>query len=201
MHMVTLICIISAILLAKIQATTAPIPGYGVTDFTWEIETAPGGSKTNVTGTVQEIVANISAINPNWKNDFNLSESGLPHKRLSVPFTGILCNIRISEWYVARRSAIRDGVAYLNSISGTPTNGPGPGNCGRVSCSYQSAIWWCNDETVSLSLPGFASIAAGAQAILDNCPDWANLQGGVLNGQVFAQFLQNWNVIIDSASC
>jgi len=26
-----------------------------------------------------------------------------------------------------------------------PANGPGPGACGRVSCSWNSAIYWCND--------------------------------------------------------
>jgi hypothetical protein len=36
-------------------------------------------------------------------------------------------------------------VRYLRRVQGRPRNGPRPGNCGRVSCSYKSAIWWCND--------------------------------------------------------
>lgn len=34
---------------------------------------------------------------------------------------------------------------YLEGVSGKPTNGPGPGNCGRVSCAYGTGVWWCND--------------------------------------------------------
>jgi hypothetical protein len=40
---------------------------------------------------------------------------------------------------------IINGIEYLGKVRGVPTNGPGPGNCGRVSCSSNSAIWWCND--------------------------------------------------------
>lgn len=119
-------------------------------DFTWEVETSPGGPKENLTGTVQDVVSQLSTINPNWKTDFSFSEtltqrSELPKRGLSFPFTGLLCNIRISEWGTAEFSFIQDGINYLNGVPGTPTNGPGPGNCGRVSCSGDSAIWWCND--------------------------------------------------------
>jgi hypothetical protein len=46
--------------------------------------------------------------------------------------------------------AIRNGIRYLRGLNGNPTNGAGPGNCGRVSCSYDSAIWWCNDVSDSV---------------------------------------------------
>lgn len=49
------------------------------------------------------------------------------------------------------KAVARDGIAYLKSVTGTPVNGPGPGTCNRVSCSYNSAIYWCND--VSRLLP------------------------------------------------
>ncbi len=34
-------------------------------------------------------------------------------------------------------------------MPGRPANDAGPGNCGRVSCSYDAAIWWCNDVRYS----------------------------------------------------
>lgn len=37
----------------------------------------------------------------------------------------------------ANRIDVYDGINYLRGVSGMPTNGPGPGNCGRVSCSMQ----------------------------------------------------------------
>ncbi|CZR52489.1 uncharacterized protein PAC_02366 [Phialocephala subalpina] len=205
MYTAKYICILSAMLIAGVQAITTPIEGYGVVDFTWEVETSPGGPKENLTGTVQEVISQLSTINSNWKSDFNLTESLLPRsglqKRLNFPFTSLLCNIRLDEWGTAYRNAINDGINYLNGVPGIPTNGPGPGNCGRVSCSYGSAIWWCNDETQTFSLPGFSTIAAGAQAIQDNCPDSPGSLSGLVNGQVFAQFLQNWNTIVRGDTC
>ncbi|KAK0672293.1 hypothetical protein QBC41DRAFT_353561 [Cercophora samala] len=46
----------------------------------------------------------------------------------------------------ADRLPIEDGITYLSRLSGTAMNGPGPENCGRVSCSYNSAIIWCNNN-------------------------------------------------------
>lgn len=61
---------------------------------------------------------------------------------------------------------IKYGVEYLRKVKGTPGQGPGPvcpdtfpnqfqmnfcllirsqASCGRVSCSYHAAIFWCND--------------------------------------------------------
>lgn len=46
---------------------------------------------------------------------------------------------------LTKYGAIEDGIDYLRHVPFQPTNGPGPGNCGRVSCSWNAAIWWCND--------------------------------------------------------
>lgn len=40
---------------------------------------------------------------------------------------------------------IKQGIEYLGTVPGSPGQGPGPGSCGRVSCSYGAAIYWCND--------------------------------------------------------
>lgn len=52
----------------------------------------------------------------------------------------------------AKAIAIWEGINHLNHVCGTPVSKPGPGICGRVSCSYNSAIWWCNDVGSCLSL-------------------------------------------------
>ena len=54
-------------------------------------------------------------------------------------------------WPEASEYYISQGVDYLSDLPGKPSNGPGPGECGRVSCSWSAAIWWCND--VSLTPP------------------------------------------------
>lgn len=52
----------------------------------------------------------------------------------------------------ASNRRIQEGIAYLGTVSGTPVEGPGPGACGRVSCSYGGAIYWCNDVSFLASL-------------------------------------------------
>src|SRR6187549_519178 len=49
------------------------------------------------------------------------------------------------EFSAAALNRASEGIAYLRGVSGRPSNGPGPGNCGRVSCGYNAGIWWCND--------------------------------------------------------
>lgn len=115
------------------------------------METFPGGPKKSITGTVQDVVAELDITNPNWKDDFNLTQSNIEARDLSFPFTGIICDARLGEWQRAQWYYIDDGIYYLNGVPGTPTLGPGPGNCGRVSCSYNSAIYWCNDVRIGRS--------------------------------------------------
>ncbi|PVI05988.1 hypothetical protein DM02DRAFT_623677 [Periconia macrospinosa] len=207
-----IIGVLLATVLSQVQAIPTPepvIPGYTITDFVWEVESYPGGPKANVTGTVQDVVAHLSAENPNWESDFGFNktlhastDSDPAHQKrgLSFPFTGVLCNIRVGEWGWAGYFPILDGISYLKGVGGTPTMGPGPGACGRVSCSYDSAIYWCNDAQSSFSLPGFSTIAAGAQAIIDNCKDNPNTFAP-LTGQVFAKFLQDWNTVVRGDRC
>ncbi len=52
----------------------------------------------------------------------------------------------------AYKSVIQREIKRLYGISGKPVNGPGPGNCGRVSCSSFSGIYWCNDVSLTLIL-------------------------------------------------
>jgi hypothetical protein len=208
MYTLNLISIAIATLFTTAQAVPTPdplIPGYTITDFVWEVESYPGGPKANVTGTAQDVATHLSAVNPNWKTDFNISEALQVHQEskqkkrdLSFPFTSILCWVREDEWGFAFRLPLLDDIDFLNVVPGIPTMGPGPGACGRVACSDTAAVYWCNDETETFSLPSFATVASGASAILDNCLDE---RLDIVNGQVFAQFLQNWNTIVRSDTC
>ncbi|KAL4885944.1 hypothetical protein BJY04DRAFT_179578 [Aspergillus karnatakaensis] len=100
-------------------------------------------------------------------------------------------------WDRAGREAINNGIDYLRGVPGQPVAGPGPGACARVSCSYNSAIWWCNDDPAGKTLASFGSIADGARHISLNC----NTGGfnGVLSGQVFHH--TGWNVIVRKDVC
>lgn len=117
----------------------------------WEVETTPGGPRVILNGTVQQVHAKLLEINPNYDNEFAaLMNSSSEHgnsthaleTRAKFYWDKINCN---GPWSVCERTKIMDGIEYLRNLFGRPRNGGGPGNCGRVSCSWNAAIWWCND--------------------------------------------------------
>lgn len=121
--------------------------GYGVEDISWHVEVFEGQEPITLSGTVQEIYSQVLQRNPNFKLKPNSSRKerretdlGLSlNKRwaLTDQYCGIFSN--------AYCGAIAAGVNYFYGVPGSPINGPGPGNCGRASCSYGSGIWWCNN--------------------------------------------------------
>ncbi|KAF7717462.1 Uncharacterized protein PECH_000489 [Penicillium ucsense] len=185
--------ILGAALVAGAQALNeAPIAGYNIEEFSWEVESAPGSEKVVLNGTVQQIVAQLREINPNFDTDFGLDkadeeEQAHTESQLTKRGDSWLCNI----FNGARQADITNGIKYLRGVSGQPTAGPGPGNCARVSCSYAAAIWWCNDNTFTKVLPGFYNIADGAQVLKNQC--WTG-GGQKFSGQLFHD--DKWNVIV-----
>lgn len=89
------------------------------------------------------------------------------------------------------------GVYYLQSITGDCRADPGPGSCGRVSCSWTNAIYYCNDNTVEHWEP-CRWIGDVAGSIADSC--WYyNGHGYSVLGQAFD--LRNWNTIVANGAC
>lgn len=136
------------------RALSAPIPGYGVVDIEWEIETKPGGPTTLVKGTIEQAVAHMHTINPNFAKDYKLDvvtdgkTNDIDTRAAQPNDFHVDC---FGRWVAVVSKWINNGVSYLKGIKGQPRNGPGPGNCGRVSCSYDSAIWWCNDVSINVA--------------------------------------------------
>ncbi|KAL4932531.1 uncharacterized protein BDV17DRAFT_254644 [Aspergillus undulatus] len=48
---------------------------------------------------------------------------------------------------------------YTSILASFSAGRLGPGACGRVSCSYDAAIWWCNDVGFVRSLRCQGSVA------------------------------------------
>ncbi|KAH7305452.1 hypothetical protein B0I35DRAFT_464726 [Stachybotrys elegans] len=178
-----------------IANNVAPIPGYGVEDFQWEVQALPGGPFLNFTGTLEHVHDEVLQLNPNFDADFPV-EKGAIHAR--TDFGGSAYNCDTNRWGLADKGRIQGGISYLRRVAGRPSNGPGPGNCGRVSCSNDAAIWWCNDSPSTKELASFSSIADGAQYIVDRC-SFYNGYGTYASGQVFHS--TNWNVITSQANC
>ncbi|EAU32469.1 predicted protein [Aspergillus terreus NIH2624] len=133
-----------------VRGLEAPIPGYGVEEFTWEVETKPGGPTVALNGTVQDIYARLIEINPTYDRDF---AARVPQARSNddeAPHLQKRFDIKCNNHGSANLKLIKEGIAYLYGVRGKPTIGPGPGKCGRVSCSWSAAIWWCNDVSVCI---------------------------------------------------
>lgn len=126
----------------------------------WEVPFSPDGRTAILNGTVQDVYRQLLKINRNYEAEFgtvdNSASASTPAQ--SGESFRVLEEVERSSWSdcghfdPARADAIWEGINHLSHVSGRPVSIPGPGVCGRVSCSYNSAIWWCNDVSWNLSL-------------------------------------------------
>lgn len=128
------------------------IEGYRTEPILWEVPVFPGGENATIAGTVEEVHAELLRRNPQWDTDFPLEVAA----RSLGSFGGFdethtVCGPGSFGWQFALTSVINDGIKYLRRVGGHPRHGPGPGSCGRVSCSFGGGIWWCNDVRILLS--------------------------------------------------
>ncbi|KAK3315865.1 hypothetical protein B0H66DRAFT_592148 [Apodospora peruviana] len=146
----------------------APIPGYAVEEITWEVQAFADGAKVSLTGTVEQVYDKLIKINPDFSfNDINVTDTAT---KLGAAENRVSCgNNGHPDWVGANELAILWGITYLQNLAGQPSNGPGPGACGRVSCSWKSAIWWCNDNDHTYTLGSWSDIAQCANEIRDTC--------------------------------
>ncbi|KAK0121884.1 hypothetical protein ONS95_010162 [Cadophora gregata] len=75
------------------------------------------------------------------------------------------CDKFPSNWKDASAARIKEGITYLRNFNGICNTGPKA--CVRISCSYNSAIFMCNDNDHRLDL-SCAYMASYAQDILDD---------------------------------
>lgn len=129
--------------------------------FNWHVDvklTCHQHSNISATGTAQDALTAMAAVDPSGAAAINGTinaainstasyQSYLAPPRAAYVATDRFCN-SISGGSKAAYSRVQQGISYLGAIPGTPTNGPGPGSCGKVSCSYNAAIYWCNDASV-----------------------------------------------------
>ncbi|CAP67483.1 uncharacterized protein PODANS_6_11385 [Podospora anserina S mat+] len=125
-------------LLGFIGIARASLPDkYTVVDVQWDLLTDlnnPNSATVSVFGTIQEAVAQMEAQFPGWNATFQAQQPSYS---------------TVSDGTVSA-AALYDRDYYLCGGRGkvttaAPKNGPGPNNCGRVSCGYNAAIYWCND--------------------------------------------------------
>ncbi|KAK4211586.1 hypothetical protein QBC37DRAFT_426618 [Rhypophila decipiens] len=161
----------------------APIPGYEISEITWEVDVFNNGTLFNLTGTIEQVHADVSKMNPNSTFVSSAIHQGKPAD--AADDWTVHCGPGAFNWLPARPGRIDDGIYHLSKVSGQPRAGPGPGACARVSCSWESAIWWCNDNLYDFALPSFTTIGDCAQMLNRDCQyienhwDWVRGQNFV----------------------
>ncbi|OAQ72120.1 hypothetical protein VFPPC_00169 [Pochonia chlamydosporia 170] len=192
----------------------SPIQGYSIVDLEWEVEVSPGGPMQTFTGPIEKVVSELVKINPTYLQDYkipNATEARMNRANNPRSVDGFEQRSSLEardkfgftpscthRWTPCDAWIISDGVIYLRGVKGKPKNGPGPGNCGRVSCSYNSAIYWCNDNRSPKELNSFHDIADGADSVLLKCSYGSLLQRRT-GGQAFHP--DKWNVIVRGDNC
>jgi hypothetical protein len=91
----------------------------------------------------------VKLLLPSRFHFYNQSESRAQVDQISFQVLPPYCvPVPGQPWSFADGAAINDGINYLNGLDVPCNVGPGPGNCVRVSCSWNSAIELCNDVSV-----------------------------------------------------
>ncbi|RYP11490.1 hypothetical protein DL764_000013 [Monosporascus ibericus] len=175
-----------------------------------------GGPNVTYNGTLQSIVKQICTENPHYpfrnRTTFPITSDGstksgdtgiarsdtigaissdLAHNARDE---NVFCGIGGDGW--ADKDAIVEAITYLRDLSGACYAFPGPGFCGRISCSYNSAVWWCNDKPRVVKYP-CSFFADFVQTITNECSDQWEKQ---IQGQVFSED-GSYNVIVGRDWC
>ncbi|KAM7202260.1 hypothetical protein V8F33_002977 [Rhypophila sp. PSN 637] len=191
----TAICFMAfmAFMSGLVLGLDAPIPGYTVVDLVWSVDAFGNGTIVNITGPVEKVYDELKRINAISITSLPEAPANIDNITLSQDLSqAINC---VGPWETANVGRIREGISHLKGVPGKPANSPGPGSCGRVSCSYQSAIWWCNDNKFTKTLDSFGAIGDCAQTIIDAC----HPTNDKIVGQNFKD--GNWNCIIRRDNC
>ncbi|KAI0122898.1 hypothetical protein BJ170DRAFT_698056 [Xylariales sp. AK1849] len=174
-----------------------PFPGYTEAPSQWTGSIEAGGGKMHFNGTVQEVEKQIRAIKRDfsWNHWTDLTSRNpdayvSPDPKLGKPD----CSVGGSDWVPF--SQFDEGLDYLRKLSGDCHGVTGPNKCGRLSCSWNAGIWFCNDNDHEIHVSWLAVIHA-ADTIYYGCRDQAMVTQ--IHGQVF--HADGWNVILGKAPC
>ncbi|KAK0744759.1 hypothetical protein B0T21DRAFT_399141 [Apiosordaria backusii] len=192
---------------ARDDTETGPPANYTIVPIQWDIPidpATPGSTTVHLTGTIEEVVAQMERDYPGWNETFH------QHMRWSPPSDASAFGIGDKNYEIESKKCeedwrdmcdrhhIGEGIRYLLNLPADPKpkNGPGPGNCGRVSCSWNDAIYWCNDNDQEKELKSWKDIGYAALQIYLDC---RNAEFDRVGGQIF--YTDKWNVVTKKDNC
>ncbi|XXH04754.1 hypothetical protein Hte_011176 [Hypoxylon texense] len=188
----------TAAALGPIANTYTRIPnGYSLVNVTWSGNLTANGPEVSFTGaSFQDVEAQIRRANPNFAwPDGDATDVSLPPSSSSDKAVARL-SCDVPEFWYATKYRVDEGIQYLRGKTGRCHIDAGPGVCSRISCSYDSAIFFCNDNDAPLDVD-CSEWSEYAQDIVDACTDDDTARH--VRGQQFNK--RNWNVIVGYSKC
>ncbi|KAI1246907.1 hypothetical protein MGN70_010792 [Eutypa lata] len=177
---------ISLIVAALFGALTAarglksPLEGYTVVPMSWNAVNTTDGSKIVLYGTIQELYEQLESLDDaKIGNGTNATSTATNEETRSLtPRSKDNTICWVGGNGSVKNGWLQEGINYLKQHTQGPcTAGRGPGNCARISCSFNTAIWLCNDDPeyeVSRRCP---DIATYAEDIREKCTFGLSIQG------------------------
>ncbi|KAG4437855.1 hypothetical protein IFR05_006657 [Cadophora sp. M221] len=157
------------------------------------------GVSINHTGTVEEIFAQLDAEDNTFKlSDLAISATSDLQTRDTAYMTDVNCIPVLGQtWNRANSGAISTGINYLRQ--GYTSCWVNAHSCARVSCSWDSGIYFCNNNNYNIGHP-CAQIGDYAAAIYDRCKYQKNsVSDKEVGGQAWDN--GNWNVPVHKDRC
>ncbi|CAG1971623.1 unnamed protein product [Fusarium graminearum] len=184
-----------------------PLEGYKIVPLKWTGVLEDGAEPVTLTGSIDEISAQIQKLNPNYMPPETNSTAAELEKRSQGH---IICNV--GGWGAVDTRAAQRDKDWLRSIGGQCHVGPGPRTCTRVSgnCRTADAIMLCNDNNHAIA-PSCGYLGDYVDHITSACawevnspPCWVKPCGPkwtqyLVRGQQFDS--DGYNVIVAKVSC
>ncbi|KFY98016.1 hypothetical protein V498_01752 [Pseudogymnoascus sp. VKM F-4517 (FW-2822)] len=125
-----------------------------MTDMTYIGPITPGGSNYTLVGDAKGVYDQILQLNPSYNiTDFNIPP---PPRDLELEERSVKAIHCDATPNYAPNNYIRDGIKYLNSL-GAGYCCAGPNTCRRPSCSWDAAIYFCNELGYGMAQRGYDS--------------------------------------------
>ncbi|KAG4432462.1 hypothetical protein IFR05_012052 [Cadophora sp. M221] len=168
--------------------------GYNIEPLTYS--GTVNGVQVNTTGTVEQIFMELSAKDPKFgsqeprSTDTELATRAKTWQEC-LPIPGK------PDLHEADSEAISNGIGYLRRLGGTC--GVGVRTCARVSCSWDSAIFICNDNPRHIDISS-NQIATYTQDLVTACDKYVSqYRGHAFGGRIFDN--GGWQVVVLREPC
>ncbi|KAF5646978.1 uncharacterized protein FTJAE_1809 [Fusarium tjaetaba] len=132
--------------------------GYTIVPMTWVGPIEEGGKNHTFKGTAEEVLAQIEKLNPNFA-EFADSKKKDDSTKVSIRAlearqpTRVACDGGGPNGGQSMRTKVSDarqGIDHLRRLGDFGCGAPAR-SCARMTCNWQSAIWFCNDNDYEVS--------------------------------------------------